>query len=99
MIVEKVEVLNCRKYRKCFYKLDKDMTKELINPLLEFGLLTIQELSKFNKAFLDTFKISVENALTIEGTIGGNEIIITIIKKEIKVDDTLTSFENILNEM
>ncbi len=78
--VEIIEVKNCRKYLKRCYLLKIDVDKALIGEFSEWGIIEINEFSKYSPLSKDSFKVDIEEALQITGVINDSQLFITIAK-------------------
>jgi hypothetical protein len=77
---EIVVVKDCRKYTKKYYKLFKEVDHNLLALLGDFGLVEVNEFSKFHPTAKDSFRIFLDSTLSISGVLKDNVIHITISK-------------------
>ncbi len=92
-----MDTRNCRKYFRRIYTLENPVSEELLAPLSQFGELRINDFSKIVPGGRKMFTVTDKDKdLTIQGSIGANDIYVVIPKKE---ETILNRFENILKNL
>ena len=89
------QIRNCRRFYKRYYTTSHRVDADLLARLEVLGMLEIQPFSKYSIQALDAFKICFDEQVNIEGTIGDNQLQVTIIKA---FPEILQQFEDILTE-
>ncbi|OJJ23774.1 hypothetical protein BKI52_05335 [marine bacterium AO1-C] len=88
-----VQIRNCRRFYKRYYSTIFNADQSLLKLLQIFGLLEVQEFSKYAPSALDAFSIKLENEIDISGALGSKELQVTILKTNPHI---LKAFEDTL---
>jgi len=75
-----VQIKNCRRFYKRYYSTSFKANQHLLELLQAFGLLEVQQFSKYAPTALDAFSIKLENEIDISGALGSESIQVTILK-------------------
>ena len=74
-------VKNCRKYTKRCYQLHRTIDRELLSQLEVFGILQINEFSKFSPLAKDSFEIRLFDEMAVSGVLEGDIIYVVVARK------------------